>query len=128
MLKTVNEQRASVGCSPVTTRKKLNVVAGSHASDMVGRDYFSHESPDGENPFERAKRVGTTVNAENIDAGRTDPVAAAVALWSSPGHQANIANCTFTKVGIGHDRGKVDIRNSEGVPLGAGSWVQVFAS
>lgn len=126
MLKTLDEQRASAGCQPLTTRRSLNGAAGAHASDMVARGYFSHTSPDGGTPWDRAKAFGTTANAENIAAGNTDGVAAAVQLWNSTGHRANIANCGLTKVGIGYDPGRIGI-TSGGVPVGNGSWVQLFA-
>lgn len=127
MLTTVNDQRASVGCDPVTRATKLDAAAGAHASDMVERDYFSHDSSDGEDPFERAKRFGTTANAENIAAGDTSGTETAVGLWNSPGHRANIANCDLTEIGIGYDPGQIDITNNAGIPIGAGSWVQLFA-
>lgn len=120
MVGEMNEEWVSVGCKLVVADPKLTAAARYHADDMVEGQYFAHTSPSGEEPGDRAAKFGTTWSAENIAAGSTDGVTSAVQLWSSPGHRANISDCSHTRVGIGTNPGSF----SPG--YGAGVWVQMF--
>ena len=75
--------------------------AGRAAFD---RDFFSHETPDGEGFFDRLEGAGidwATAAGENIAFSYGDGETV-MAMWlSSPGHRANIENCAFTHQGVG---------------------------
>jgi uncharacterized protein YkwD len=88
---------------------------------MVDRHYFSHTSPDGQEPAARAKAAGyPRPVGENIAVGYSDAFAVMAGWLSSHGHKANILNCDYARTGIGFDPGTVDPQ------WGRGAWVQVF--
>jgi uncharacterized protein YkwD len=68
---------------------------------MRDRGFFSHTDPDGLSPFDRGDRAGVTVLGENIAYGQPDPASVMTAWMNSPGHRANILDCSYTKLGVG---------------------------
>ncbi|GAB3311387.1 hypothetical protein GCM10027451_23270 [Geodermatophilus aquaeductus] len=116
MLALVNQERAAAGCAPVAADAALAGVARAHSVDMRDRGYFSHTTPEGLDPFDRARAAGVGyARAENIARGQADPAAVMDAWMNSPGHRANILDCSLTKLGVG-------------VAEGAGGpwWTQLF--
>lgn len=51
----VNVERARFGLQPLAWQPALAPVATGHSKDMAARDYFSHDSPDGQNFLARYK-------------------------------------------------------------------------
>ncbi|MFL6055417.1 MAG: CAP domain-containing protein [Actinoallomurus sp.] len=101
-VRLTNAQRAAHGCSALRVDTRLRAAARSHSADMRDRNYFGHNALDGRTPWDRIKAAGyKTPGAENIAKGY--PAAAAVLQgWmNSPGHRANILNCSLKAVGIG---------------------------
>lgn len=118
MLAIVIAERASAGCGPVAADEGLAGVARAHSVDMRDRGYFSHTSPEGLSPFDRAAGAGVAGSrAENIARGQSGAAAVMAAWMNSPGHRANILNCSLTRLGVG-------------VAQGAGGpwWTQLFGS
>ncbi|WP_448617541.1 CAP domain-containing protein [Geodermatophilus sp. URMC 65] len=102
VLALVNEARVDAGCGALTADPALAAVARAHSADMRDRDYFSHTSPEGLSPFDRAERAGIDYSrAENIAFGQADATAVMEAWLGSPGHRANILDCELTKLGVG---------------------------
>ncbi|MFI7010555.1 CAP domain-containing protein [Streptomyces sp. NPDC050145] len=98
----VNQERAKVGCSPVTSDSGLAALASDFSSDMAARDFFDHTDPDGATPWDRAKEAGITdLGGENIARGQADAQSVMDAWMSSAGHKANILNCDFKTIGVG---------------------------
>jgi len=90
-----NRARAERGLPRLDMRLDLIELARMHALDMAERDYFSHDSPEGVGPGDRARREGVSfrVFAENLARVRyaRDPAALAVKGWlASPGHRRNL--------------------------------------
>jgi uncharacterized protein YkwD len=107
-----NEARRKNGLATLDKDGTLTTVARAHSDDMLKRDYFSHENPDGLSPAQRVAPVYSTsaVRAgENIWGGSghdtSDPKLLARVIvdgWmSSPGHRANILNPAYTGLGVG---------------------------
>jgi uncharacterized protein YkwD len=118
VLALVNEARVDAGCGALTADPALAAVARAHSADMRDRDYFSHTSPEGLSPFDRAEQAGVGYSrAENIAFGQADATAVMEAWLKSPGHRANILDCELTKLGVG-------------VAEGAGGpwWTQLFGA
>jgi uncharacterized protein YkwD len=106
MLVLVNQERAKAGCKSVRDDGRLAKAAEAHSADMAARGYFSHETPEGVTPWDRAEKVGyATPSAENIAAGNADAKATMDQLMNSPGHRANILNCGHKALGIGRATG-----------------------
>ncbi|MDT0378729.1 CAP domain-containing protein [Streptomyces sp. DSM 42041] len=102
VLSLVNAERAKVGCSPVTADSELAALAEGHSRDMAERGYFSHTTPDGRSPWDRADAAGVdNMGGENIARGQSDAQAVMDAWMNSDGHRANILNCDFRTLGVG---------------------------
>lgn len=102
VLSLVNAERAKAGCAPLTADPDLAALAESHSEDMAERDYFSHTTPDGRSPWDRAAAAGVeNLGAENIARGQADAEAVMAAWMNSDGHRANILNCDLRTLGVG---------------------------
>jgi len=53
-----NEKRVLYGLEPLEYDLKISNIARSHSLDMANQDYFSHISPNGLNPSDRAELAG----------------------------------------------------------------------
>ncbi|MFI9365788.1 CAP domain-containing protein [Kitasatospora sp. NPDC053057] len=115
----VNVERAKAGCGPVSAEPRLASAAQSHSDDMADRNYFDHASPEGYHADHRIEATGYRWSTwgENIARGQKDPAAVMDAWMNSPGHRANILNCSFTQLGVG-------VRTGANGPW----WTQVFAA
>ncbi len=116
VLALVNQERAKVGCSPLTTSGGLTSLAQNFSEDMAARGFFDHTDPDGDTPWDRAAQAGVQgLGAENIARGQADAQAVMDAWMNSEGHRANILNCDYKTIGIG-------VHEASGGPW----WVQNF--
>ena len=108
----VRSQGASCGskgsfgpAGPLKMDPLLRCAARYHSKDMVDRDFFSHDNPDGEDPWVRIAKTGYggyKTAGENIAAG-SGTAAGVMNQWmTSDGHCANIMNPEFTEIGIGY--------------------------
>jgi len=102
MLNLINEERISRGIKPLVMDPELTPVARAHSGDMFARGYFSHYTPEGEDPFERMKDADVRFRTagENLALAPTLQLAH-TGLMNSPGHRENILNPNFGRVGIG---------------------------
>lgn len=103
----VNKERADAGCGPLTEDPQLNQAALGHSEDMDARDFFDHTNPDGADPGQRITAAGYTWSTygENIAQGQQTPEAVMDSWMNSPGHRANILNCSFKDIGVGIHEG-----------------------
>ncbi|MDB4949519.1 MAG: Cysteine-rich secretory protein family protein [Gemmatimonadetes bacterium] len=99
----VNRHRAARGCPALVWDDGAARVAAAHSRDMAARSYFSHTSPDGRSPFDRLDAAGIrwSTAAENIAQDPRGPDEVVRGWLASPGHRANIENCTLTRHGVG---------------------------
>ncbi|PRY02705.1 CAP domain-containing protein [Allonocardiopsis opalescens] len=97
-----NRERTAAGCPALSVDERLHAAAEGHSGDMAERDYFSHESPEGDGPGERAAAQGyPRWSGENIAMGQPDAASVVQAWMDSPGHRDNILNCSSTDIGVG---------------------------
>jgi uncharacterized protein YkwD len=110
MLDLVNIEREKSGASPLVWCPLLAQVATKHSQDMVDRQFFDHDNPDGVTPDEREKNAGYdyTLSGENIAVGQRTVREVMVAWMDSPGHRANILTPEFTHFGSGIARGNFE--------------------
>ncbi|MDC0769077.1 sigma-70 family RNA polymerase sigma factor [Streptomyces sp. HD] len=115
----VNKERSAAGCGPLAEDPLLNKAAQGHSDDMAARDFFDHTNPDGEDPGQRITAAGYnwSTYGENIAQGQQTPEAVMESWMNSPGHRANILNCSFKDIGVG-------IHNGSGGPW----WTQAFGA
>lgn len=121
VLNLVNMERARAGCAPLTLDSRLTAAAQNHSEDMAVNNYFDHTSPDGTTAAQRVTRAGYNWSAtgENIAAGYATPAQVMAGWMQSQGHRANILNCAYTHLGVGHYYEAGDIYGHY--------WTQVFA-
>jgi uncharacterized protein YkwD len=102
MLELLNKERRETGLSPLSADTTLRVVARMHAADMFARGYFSHQTPEGLDPFDRIKEANIKFRSagENLALAPTLSIAHS-GLMESPGHRKNILQPAFGRVGIG---------------------------
>lgn len=102
-----NEEREKEGLDPLVWNEDLAELARAHSLDMVERDFFSHDNPDGLSPFDRMKSAGIKYSyaAENIAAGQTSPEETIADWMNSEGHHKNILNPDLKELGVGLARG-----------------------
>jgi uncharacterized protein YkwD len=86
------------------TNDALAAAAQGHAEDMKAKGYFSHTGQDGRSPFDRMRDAGYDYRAagENIARGQGGAREVMTAWMTSPGHRANILNCDYRELGVGH--------------------------
>ncbi len=103
LVDSTNAYRASVGASPLTNNNKLNAAAQAKAEDMVARNYWSHITPDGKEPWVFIINGGYSYRyaGENLAYGTRTSQQTVDAWWMSPPHKANIVNTNYTEVGFG---------------------------
>jgi uncharacterized protein YkwD len=102
-----NQQRAANGLVQFCVHPTLLAAARAHSQEMIDKDYFSHNSYDGETFSARLVRFGYTpwrALAENIAWG-TGTLGGPDAIFdrwmNSSGHRANILNGNLREIGIG---------------------------
>ncbi|GHJ50058.1 hypothetical protein Cs7R123_74000 [Catellatospora sp. TT07R-123] len=106
ILALVNAERKKAGCGAVHADSRLAKAARLHSEDMAKRAYFSHDTPEGVSPWDRAKAQGyTTPSAENIAAGNATAKATMQQWMNSKGHRENILNCSSKAMGVGRATG-----------------------
>jgi uncharacterized protein YkwD len=103
VLALVNEERAVAGCAPLTADDRLTRAADDYSDVMAGSGVMSHTGPDGSTMASRVEAAGYPWSAlgENIARGQADAASVMGSWMNSPGHRANILNCSFTHLGVG---------------------------
>ena len=97
-----NQHRAQAGCAKVRTDGKLARAARNHSAWMARTGTFSHVGVRGSSFVTRAKVAGyASPRSENIAWGQRTGAAVVSAWMKSPGHRANIVDCTAKAQGVG---------------------------
>lgn len=102
LLALVNQERRERGLTELRWDGKLAAIALAHSKDMLARNYFAHEDPEGRSATQRAAEAGVTymILGENLAFAKTLPQAHR-GLMKSPGHRENILRPEFRRLGIG---------------------------
>jgi uncharacterized protein YkwD len=115
-----NRERARAGLPPLAVDPLLARAAQAYSTDMAVRAFYSHTSPEGTQPWDRAAAAGSTRRSigENIACGQRSAAEVVEGWMNSPGHRANILKPDFTHIGIGF---------AGGGPAGT-YWTQLFGA
>lgn len=96
-----NRVRAHFGLPALRRDGRLDEAARRHSQDMAARGYFSHTSPEGLSPSDRAGAAGYPHGAgENIAAGYRDARAVVDGWLKSAGHCRNMLSAA-KDLGVG---------------------------
>lgn len=103
VVRLVNLERSKAGCPGLRSDSNLATAARAHSADMAANSYFDHSSRDGRSFVDRiqAARYSGSPGGENIAAGASTPALVMAQWMASPGHKANILNCSFKAIGVG---------------------------
>lgn len=116
MLNAVNAVRAS-GCTcgtdsmppvlPLTWNDTLAQAAAAYALDMYTRNFFSHISPEGTSPIQRAQATGYSGKyvGENIAEGYSDLSSVMKAWLQSEEHCKALMDTLYREMGAGRADG-----------------------
>lgn len=114
-----NAQRVANGCAALRADDRLVTAARKHSADMVTKSFFSHTGSNGSDFVAREVGAGypsSGPSAENIAWGYRTPQEVVTGWMNSPGHRANILNCSSVAVGVGM------VLQADGTPY----WTQDF--
>ncbi|CAM5285500.1 CAP domain-containing protein [Streptomyces abikoensis] len=102
-----NAERAAAGLRPLAADHRLAAAAQAHSDDMVARDFYAHTSPEGGEPWDRARAAGAPHPGigENIACGQRSAAEVVRDWMNSPGHRANILKPDFAHIGVGYATG-----------------------
>ncbi|GIW32550.1 MAG: hypothetical protein KatS3mg071_2724 [Meiothermus sp.] len=107
VLQRTNQVRQERGLRPLQWDALAYKAALGHAQDMLERNFFSHQNPDGLGAAERMQAAGVleVMVGENLASfeGYPDPEIpqrALVGWMNSPGHRANLLKPEFTHLGV----------------------------
>lgn len=104
LLADTNAQRAANGVSNLSLNNQLDAAAQAKADDMVARNYWSHNTPEGNLPwiFVNAQGYSYQKLGENLATGFSDEQATINGWMASPAHRDNMLDSNFSEVGFGY--------------------------
>lgn len=103
LLSSTNVQRANNGKPALSINAKLNSSAQAKANDMVARNYWAHNTPQGQEPWVFFDNAGYAYlkAGENLAYGFATSADTVSGWMNSPTHKANMLDGAFTEVGFG---------------------------
>ncbi len=114
LVSLANSDRQASSLGVLTTNSTLEEVARMKAEDMATRGYFSHNTPEGEEPWYWFRKAGYEYEyaGENLAINFSDSEEVQKAWMNSPTHRANIMNGKFAEVGIATAEGTYQGRSA----------------
>lgn len=103
LLDATNQDRATDKLTMLQLNMQLQAAAQAKANDMVRRNYWSHVTPTGQQPWDfiTAVHYQYQTAGENLAYGFTSSSGVLNAWMNSPEHRANLLNTTYRQVGFG---------------------------
>lgn len=108
LLTSTNTHRIQQGSQALAINKYLNNAAQAKANDMVKRNYWSHNTPEGQEPWVFVSDAGYNYlkAGENLAYGFNNSDDTVTGWMNSPPHKANLLDTGFTEVGFGFANGQ----------------------
>lgn len=103
LLSDSNAARASNGVAALSLNAKLDSAAQAQANDMAIRNYWSHNTPEGNPPWVWVTAQGYSYQklGQNLAAGFSDEQSTINGWMASPPHRENLLDPAFSDVGFG---------------------------
>lgn len=104
LLQTTNSQRKANGKTDLKVNDKLTAAAQAKANDMAKRNYWSHTTPDGQQPWVFVKNSGYTYQkaGENLAYGFDNSADTVTGWMNSKSHRENLLDSSYSEVGFGY--------------------------
>lgn len=102
LVSMTNDNRSQNGLGALATNSALTSAAYAKANDILERDYFAHNSPDGKTPWDFINESGYSYAyaGENLAIGYTSASELFSAWMASATHRDNILNINFREIGV----------------------------
>lgn len=103
LLQDTNIARSKSHDQPLTLNTQLTAAATAKATDMVTRDYWAHNTPDGKTPWTFVEQSGYQYRTvgENLAYGFADSDSTVRAWLNSAEHRDNLLDNQYQNVGFG---------------------------
>lgn len=108
LLSTTNQQRTQNGASDLQLNQNLSSAAQAKANDMIARNYWSHNTPEGQEPWIFINDTGYKYQkaGENLAYGFGTSDDTVTGWMNSPTHRENLLDNQFSDVGFGFANGQ----------------------
>jgi hypothetical protein len=102
LFEATNAKRQAIGLAPLTLNPQLSQAAAQKAQDMFEKNYWAHNSPTGETPWNFITAAGYryTVAGENLAKNFSTSGAVVDAWMASPTHKDNIVKPAYREIGF----------------------------
>lgn len=109
LLLLTNQKRQENGLPPLTMSDNLSQAALNKASDMLSKDYWAHNAPDGTPPWVFIKGAGYNYiyAGENLARGFNNASDVINAWMASETHRKNMLSSNYQNVGFAVSAGKL---------------------
>lgn len=103
LLNDTNKERALNNVTSLTLNDELTAAAQAKANDMANRNYWSHNTPDGNAPWIFIDKAGYAYQkaGENLAYGFSSPQTTVTGWMNSLSHRQNLLDGDYTEVGFG---------------------------
>jgi hypothetical protein len=103
LLQSTNNHRANHGRVGLKIHQALNSAAQAKANDMITRNYWSHNTPDGQEPWFFVSAAGYKYEkaGENLAYGFLTSSDTVAGWMNSSSHKQNMLDSAYTEVGFG---------------------------
>jgi uncharacterized protein YkwD len=104
LLDETNRQRERFNAAPLRLNSNLSEAAQAKAEDMASRNYWSHTTPDGKQPWVFIEKYDYQYSkaGENLAYGFLNPRETVAGWMNSPSHRDNLLDYDFRDVGFGY--------------------------
>jgi len=108
LVQETNQRRATQSLGALALNAQLTKAAQIKAQDMVERNYWSHNTPDGNAPWEFVNNAGYSYKkaGENLAYGFKDESDVIGGWMNSPGHRDNMLDVNYQEIGFGFAESK----------------------
>ncbi len=112
MVELANAARIEAGVEPLKVNQNLVNAASTKGEDMIARNYFAHDTPEGKRPWQWIDRsqYDYVVAGENLAMDFTSAEMVQAAFMKSPSHRKNILNPKYKETGMAVLHGSIDDR------------------
>lgn len=103
LLEATNKARSDNNLTALSLSPSLDQAAQAKAEDMAARDYWSHNTPDGKEPWYFIEQAGYSYYkaAENLAYGFETSRSTVSGWMNSPSHRENLLDKSLEQVGFG---------------------------
>lgn len=110
LLDDTNRERVKKGLEPLIMNAKLSEAAYMKVQDMLNRQYWAHEAPDGTTPWQWLTKAGYNYASagENLAKNFSSSGATVTAWMASPEHRDNVLNARYDEAGFATADGVLD--------------------